>query len=254
MTRARPRAVGFDFGRTLVEIGYPAEGLRQVGPELVAELGLRATPVTPSEVGPAIDSLVDRLIAERHRRDPLHEVDIRAVYREALSSVLQMEATSSQAELASLLLQRPWSAVVRPLPGVLEALDHLRADGARLGLLSNAPYPPSALHGMLDDSGLSARLDAVLFSCELGIRKPAPAAFEALLRGLDTEPPAAWFVGDEWESDILGAAGAGLRPLLAPGSPEPPDAGSVTRLRSFSHLVELWHSEAGAPEVNASPH
>ncbi len=251
--------MAFDFGNTLVEIGYPSAGLRAAGLELPARLKLDRLPLPAEELGPAVDARVDHLIAAAHRRRPLREVDIEGVYTRALSHVLRRRLPAEAGAIACELLQPPWAEVVSVRPGVLRVLSGLRAEGIKVGLLSNAPYPPKVLHGILRRLGLAPLLDAAMFSSEFGFRKPSPAAFQLLLDRLGLEAADTWFVGDEWRADIQGASRAGMVPLVAPGAPPVPDP-AVLQLRSFEELRELirlprrWlPDEAGrqiAPDVS----
>jgi len=102
---------------------------------------------------------------------------------------------------------------------ILDALDRLRSAGIRTGLVSDAGA---------DDveswtrSPLRDRFDAVLFSYEIGVRKPDPRIYERALEMLDAQPPETFFVGDGGSDEHRGARTAGLRTVL------------VTR------LVSLW--------------
>lgn len=239
--------MGFDFGSTLVEVAYPERGLREAGPELLSLLGIDPGSGS-SSVAVEVDRRVDEIVVRGHRRDPLHEVDIVAAYQEAIAGTLGVPVDGGVARRACLMLQAPWTTSVTALPGVLDGLAQLRAAGARLGLLSNAPYPGEAMRAMLERTGIAELLDVAVFSSELGVRKPAPEAFQALLEGLGTMADRTWFVGDEWEADILGARSQGMHALLAPGAPAP--EGQVLRLRSFGELVALFgnqRSGSGAP-------
>lgn len=244
----RPRAVGFDYGRTLVDIGYPRPGLVRAGRELLRILGTKPPPgVAVEEVGIRVDAQVDRLVAHAHRRDPVAEVEIYSLYQRALQATLGVALAPEQVRQAADLLQLPWREAITVETGVIEALGALRGQGVRLGLLSNAPYQPRLMRGMLQLQGLSPYFDVILFSSEIGFRKPARAAFSALLGALGTEAEETWYVGDEPEADIEGARASGLLPLWAPGASAPDPAGSpeTPRLSSFAELVSCWEA-AGA--------
>ncbi len=218
MSGRGPRALGFDYGGTLVAIGHPGNLLTEAGEEVLERLQL----VSPQAIegtasfGQKVDSLVDQLIAEAHARDPLREVDIYAIYQLALNQLLGAEVSSKEARLACHLLQKPWEGAITVTPGVGELLGQLKARGLTLGLLSNAPYPADLMHGMLERQGLARWFDVVLFSSELGVRKPAPGAFSALLQALRVDAAQSWFIGDEEDADLRGAAAAGMTPVAAP--------------------------------------
>jgi putative hydrolase of the HAD superfamily len=94
-------------------------------------------------------------------------------------------------------------------------LDSLRARGLKTGLISNAFDPGWLLRNDLERMRLAERLDAAVFSSEVGKRKPHPAIFEAALRRLGVEPERALFVGDRRFEDIRGAKEAGMTTVLA---------------------------------------
>jgi putative hydrolase of the HAD superfamily len=94
-------------------------------------------------------------------------------------------------------------------------LDSLRGRGLLTGLVSNAFDPGWLLHRDLADMGLAERLDAAVFSSEVGLRKPHPAVFEATLGKLGVEPGEALFVGDRRYEDMRGAKELGMTTVQA---------------------------------------
>ncbi len=80
----------------------------------------------------------------------------------------------------------------------------------KLGVCSNFSHTPTA-ERVLTDSGLRPYLDAVTISETVGIRKPRPEIFEALLAELDVSPEEVVHVGDDLMSDIDGASRLGMR-------------------------------------------
>jgi putative hydrolase of the HAD superfamily len=94
-------------------------------------------------------------------------------------------------------------------------LDSLRERGLLTGLVSNAFDPGWLLHRDLAHMGLAERLDAAVFSSEVGLRKPHRAVFEATLGQLDVEPEDALFVGDRRYEDMRGAKELGMTTVQA---------------------------------------
>ena len=95
---------------------------------------------------------------------------------------------------------------------VLENLDALRERGYIVGIVSNVPSSGSEI---ADQLGLSDSIDFAVTSSEVGVEKPARRIFdEALRKAGDTSPEAAVMVGDQIDSDIKGAIGAGIHPVL----------------------------------------
>jgi HAD superfamily hydrolase (TIGR01509 family) len=104
-------------------------------------------------------------------------------------------------------------AVLAYAPSLLESL---RERGLKTGLVCNAwPDPGWVLRADADALGLSAFFDAMVFSDEVGARKPASAIFLRACSELGVEPTATLFVGDSLGADVVGARGVGMRTVQA---------------------------------------
>ena len=86
----------------------------------------------------------------------------------------------------------------------------LRSGGVAVGLLSNWD---DRLRPLLASLGLLRGLDAVAISCELGVEKPAPLAFEAMADALGVGVHQLLHVGDDEVNDLHGARQAGVTPF-----------------------------------------
>ena len=98
----------------------------------------------------------------------------------------------------------------RPLPGVHEAIELLRAHGLALAIVSNWDC---SLPGHLERAGISVHV--VVTCAEVGAAKPDPAIFHTALARLGVSAARALHVGDQLE-DEAGALAAGLRFAPAP--------------------------------------
>jgi putative hydrolase of the HAD superfamily len=87
-----------------------------------------------------------------------------------------------------------WSA---PPRASLELLATLSGEGARLGLLSNAPRSLATAVGAASWSGV---FDTLVFSGELGLAKPDPAIYAAADRAYGTVPGDVVFLDDRPEN------------------------------------------------------
>jgi putative hydrolase of the HAD superfamily len=80
-----------------------------------------------------------------------------------------------------------------------------------LGLLTNgAPY---IQREKIDSSGLGKYFREIVISGEIGYGKPDTRIYQLLLTRLGTSPGSSWIVGDSLETDILGAASAGIKTI-----------------------------------------
>jgi len=108
----------------------------------------------------------------------------------------------------------------RPAHAVLAAahalLESLRTLGLKTGIVANSwPDPPRLLRGDVEASGLAQLLDVVLFSSEVGVRKPEPQIFLLALERIGVDPLAAMYVGDRLDSDVQGASNVGMTTVQA---------------------------------------
>jgi putative hydrolase of the HAD superfamily len=94
---------------------------------------------------------------------------------------------------------------------MLSALDRLRAAGIRTALVSDAGADDVA---SWPQSPLRERLDAVVFSYQLGVRKPDARIYQRALEALGVAPAEAIFVGDGGSDEHRGARALGITTVL----------------------------------------
>lgn len=90
---------------------------------------------------------------------------------------------------------------------MLDVLGRVRSLGYRVGLISDCTPELPDLWALLPYGEV---LDATVFSCELGYRKPAAALYQELARRLDVSPPQCLYVGDGSSGELRGAEETGM--------------------------------------------
>ncbi|SCG45229.1 putative hydrolase of the HAD superfamily [Micromonospora inositola] len=118
-------------------------------------------------------------------------------------------------------------------PATLDALDALRAAGHPLALLSNAT---SETAEAWPETVLARRLDAAVFSCQLGVAKPDPASYLAAADRLGAAPTDCVYVGDGADGELAGAAAIGMTVLR---TTEHNDTDPAWDGRTLASLAEL---------------
>ncbi|WP_189389854.1 HAD family hydrolase [Bacterioplanes sanyensis] len=93
-------------------------------------------------------------------------------------------------------------------------LQQLKERSFRLGLLSNATGPGDIFQQDLESRGLAQYYDAVVWSCDIGYRKPYHAAFNIALQKLQANAATTLMVGDSEIADIQGARQLGMDTAL----------------------------------------
>ena len=90
-------------------------------------------------------------------------------------------------------------------------LQRLREQGLTVGLISNIHQDGDEL---ADSLGLLEHLDFTVTSMEVGAEKPKPPIFQKALEKANASPEEAVHVGDQLTSDVDGAMGVGISPVL----------------------------------------
>jgi putative hydrolase of the HAD superfamily len=94
---------------------------------------------------------------------------------------------------------------------ILAALDRLAAAGVRTALVSDAGADDVA---SWTRSPLRERLDAAVFSYQLGVRKPDPRIYRHALNAIGARPEETLFVGDGGSDEHRGARAVGMQSVL----------------------------------------
>jgi len=203
------RAILFDLGDTVVRLEpFPAD----VAADLEVELNAHFGPGRHA-IAAKIAARIAEDAREAHRTARRDEVDIPAIVR----SVLAEAGIASPATLAMAVADAHGRADVgriHEVPGRAQFLDGLRGRGYRLAIVSNTTTRSELLIGMLERFGLLPYFDALVFSSQIGVRKPHAAIYEAALREVATKPTDALFVGDRLREDVLGPRQLGMRGVL----------------------------------------
>jgi HAD superfamily hydrolase (TIGR01509 family) len=227
----------FDYGRTLVMFEYPTEELLGVlsrfRPRIEAALGVPTHEAVTilHEVLLPMEAYVSSTSED--------EVDYMDVYRKSwrraglrLSDPLLYAILDAE--------QQCWDRAVRVDPDARPMLSWLGARGIKRGICSNAPFPPEMMRRQVRSNGIAAHVDAIVFSSEVGRRKPAPELYRAALEQIDTEPERTLFVGDRVREDYEGPRSLGMRAVIVTAHADetpPPDVPTIRSLAELRSLV-----------------
>ncbi len=120
---------------------------------------------------------------------------------------------------------------------VAPLFEALRADGLRVGVLSNTVWPRSWHEEIFRRDEVLHLIDGAVYSSEIEWTKPSREAFRAAMRAVGVDDPSRCvFVGDRLFDDIWGAHQVGMRAVHVPHSDIP--------------VEQLGHSE-GSPDAVA---
>ncbi|NPC95512.1 HAD family hydrolase [Nocardioides sp. zg-DK7169] len=143
-----------------------------------------------------------------------------------------------------------WEPHTETDPDVEPMWEALRAEGIKVGVLSNTIWPRGWHEGFFERDGVRHLIDGDVYTSEIPWTKPSPQAFAAAMAAVGaTDPARCVYVGDRLFDDVWGAQNAGLRAIHVPHSNIPseqvghtegtPDA-VVSRLSEIPDVVRAW--------------
>lgn len=193
----QPRAVIFDFYGTLIP-SIPPETWRAHARDVAEALAVSTG---------MVEEALDRTYGDRLCGRAGGPVETMRLLARLTGSTVDDDAIRVAVERR----QRRHRSLFTPREGAEAVLDALRAQGFRLGLLSDCTDElPAAWAGL----PLSSRFDAVAFSFVEGRRKPDAALYEVLASRLGVAPDRCVYLGDGAGDELRGAEAAGMRAVL----------------------------------------
>lgn len=128
------------------------------------------------------------------------------------------------------------AAAASEIEGAADVVSSLRARGLKIGLLSDiwTPYYRSVEKALPNVIGTA---DAIVLSCNTGVRKPHADNFERVLDQLHVKREEAVMIGDTYTHDILPALRLGMRAVWVLARPE----------REAESVISVLNGESPAP-------
>jgi len=117
----------------------------------------------------------------------------------------------------------------------LPTLKLLKDHDLTLGLISNVGQD---VEQTCKELGLLPYLDFKVTSFEVGYDKPRPEIFLVALEKAQTKPEEAMYVGDQYDQDVVGARGVGMKALLLDRNDSFTDINDCPRIHSLAEIVD----------------
>ena len=163
----------------------------------------------------------------------------------AESRALGLDVTTAVISEAAQRHLDAWTPHIRHHADAVSALTALRAQGIRIGLLSNTHWPEAFHEHFLERDGLAQLIDVRAYTSNMTHSKPHAAAFQHVLDRLGVQPSRAVMVGDRPLDDVWGGQQLGMRGVWRPHAGSPPlgdvkpDA-VIQQLSELPRLVAAW--------------
>jgi len=133
---------------------------------------------------------------------------------QVLASRLGARPSDDQLAHASRVRREIQESMFALRPEAVPVIRRIRAAGLKIGLLSDCT---SELPDAWSTLPLADLVDAPVFSCVEGMRKPDPRLFWTVAANLRSEPAECLYVGDGGGRELTGASEVGMRAVLLAG-------------------------------------
>jgi putative hydrolase of the HAD superfamily len=226
------RAVFFDLYYTLVRYEPPQEELET---QALKEFGINVSPDVFRRPLVAANEFIYQEIAHRPLSQRSRE-ETMALYSRYQEIVLTEAGLKAEPKLVLGLLGRMQQFKMKLVlfDDVAPSLSELKKRGQLLGLISNVERDMTAT---LNELGLASQLDVVVTSQDTGFTKPQPGIFRAALERAKVEPDEAIYVGDQYQVDVVGARGTGMKGILLDRYGYYEDIKDCLKIKSLSEVV-----------------
>ena len=229
------RAVFFDWFNTLAQYYPPREEMhatvcRDFGIEVSVERIRRSLPEA------------DRFFYKENsrssveKRPPQERAEVYAQYEIMVLRKAGVEVTKEVAlEIIQKVLDLAKDLNFVLFDDVLPTFKELKRHGLVLGIISNIDRD---IMPLCYDLGLAPYLDFVVTAQEAGADKPHSPIFLAALERARVKASEAIYVGDQYDSDIVGARGVGIKPLLLDRNNLFQDITDCPRIEKLTEIVK----------------
>ncbi len=199
----------FDLYGTLIDIRtdeYSLDFWRRA----VQVFAMGGASFSPGELRTAYSKYVRRAYMREKLRHPTYkhlDVDLLEVFRK-LYAMKGLSPDEVQLRDTAYKFRKASTEHINLYDGVTELLEGLRAAGKKIYLLSNAQE--SFTIPEMDELGILGYFDGIMISSEERVSKPQKQFFNKLLDKYNLKPEECLMVGNDMNSDMLGAESAGI--------------------------------------------
>ena len=209
----RIRAVTFDLWETLLFEKDGANSLRTAVRcrNISAVLNGFGVQSSPEQVDLAMKKAISKLVGEWDKNKDVSHLDQLRLIIQAMPRAAGKFKEDWLGQLSTAFVSPVFD--VRPYlnPDAPKVLRELKERGKLIALICNTGLTPgSGLRKLLGEFHAAEYFDLMIFSEEVGIRKPDRGIFQLAACGLKTKSCEAVHVGDNLKSDVWGAQNAGF--------------------------------------------
>lgn len=206
----QPKMILFDYGQTLINEGTfdGVKGTKAV----LAHATKNKYNLTAEQVQREADAMNQELGRFNPEKRHLFQVEVSSdMFNRYLYESLGISIDLSSEERDRMF----WDAAApgRITDGIVEFLQYLKKRKIRTGVISNISYSSKVveerIHRLIPDN----EFEFILATSDYMFRKPNRRIFHLALEKADLLPEDVWYIGDQYECDIVGANNAGMQAI-----------------------------------------
>lgn len=217
----KPKMILFDYGQTLIN-EEKFDGVKGT-----AEVLKYAIKNKYNRTAEQVQNVADLINKELGRFEPLKrhlfQIEVSSNKFSAYlyeSQGIELSISYDEADKIFWDASSPGTAT----KGINEFLHFLKEQEIRTGVISNISYSGKDLEDRINTIIPDNDFEFIISTNEYMFRKPNRRIFDLALEKADLQAGDVWYIGDQYECDIVGAKGAGIYPVWYIGAIDLPYA------------------------------
>ena len=206
----RPKMILFDYGQTLVNQARfdGVKGSREILKYAVSN----KYDLSPEQLQEKANELNREL--GRFEPENRHKFQIEIpnhMFTAYLYESLGIRLNLSPEEIDAVF----WDAAApgKPTEDIEDFLSYLNETGIRSGVISNISFTGSVVRKRICDLLPDNHFEFIIATSEYLFRKPNRRIFDLALEKAELDRKDVWYIGDDYECDVVGARNAGIYPV-----------------------------------------
>ncbi|WP_310602099.1 HAD family hydrolase [Anaerosporobacter sp.] len=211
----KPKMILFDYGQTLINEG------KFDGVKGTAEVLKYAKVNKYNRTAEQVQEVADAINKELGRFDPMRRHLFQVEVPNDMFTAYLYESQGIELSIPYSQVDNIFWDVASPgtaTEGIAEFLQFLKEQGIRTGVISNISFGGKALTERINRIIPTNEFEFIIATSEYMFRKPNHRIFDFALEKAGLQAEDVWYIGDQYECDIVGAKGAGLFPVWYTGA------------------------------------
>lgn len=211
----KPKMILFDYGQTLInECGFDGERATAAVMQYAVSNKYNLTPQQVQAEANSMNKELNRFNPEtRH----LFQVEVAVEpFNAYLYESLGIQLSISYDKAGEIFWD--YASTCQPTQGIEAFLRFLQDQGIRSGVISNISFCGKALADRINRLLPENHFEMILASSDYVFRKPNHRIFQLALTKANLKADDVWYVGDQYDCDVIGAKGVGMFPIWYTGA------------------------------------